>query len=55
MVKIVAAELSIDDGGRIKFGGNVHVAADDVVSGDVVIMGGSLRVDGVVDGLVVGF
>ena len=40
-------------GDRIRFGGNVRVGEDEVVTGDVVAIGGSARIDGEVRGEVV--
>jgi hypothetical protein len=40
-------------GDRIRFGGNVRVDEDEVVTGDVVAIGGSARIDGEVRGEVV--
>jgi len=40
-------------GDRIRFGGSVHVDEGEVVTGDVVVIGGSARIDGEVRGEVV--
>jgi hypothetical protein len=43
----------IRGGDRVRFGGNVEVRADEVISGDVVAIGGNVSVDGEVTGDVV--
>ena len=47
------AERRVQRGGRVRFGGDVFVGPDEVLADDVVVFGGTARIEGEVDGDVV--